>query len=85
MKTPRPWKTGNYWGMKAYKGIHQFKDYANGRRHGVFEVFWSEDIKGKEGWYWFSDSYNNGNPIGPFDTSYKAYHDAVDMEVELEV
>jgi hypothetical protein len=80
----RPWN----WGMnkkfkpnpygRQYQGMHQFKDH-EGTRHGSFQVFWSDVVQGREGWYWLSDKFNN-DVVGPFESSYMAYHDAIEQE-----
>lgn len=83
----KPWNWGDkVWtdfkpnkGARGYQGTHQHKDY-NGNRHGQFQVFWSDVVINKEGWYWISINYKNGAAIGPFESSYMAYHDAVEME-----
>ena len=72
-------------------GYHQFIS-EDGNEHGSFEVFWAEDGDLEDdypedddkptyrpGWYWwacFSGCLPDGEPSGPFSTSYRAYADA---------
>lgn len=86
----RPWNWGarkyyNWTSKKSgnqYAGNHQFKDHY-GNRHGAFKVIWFDGDTLETGWYWY-ELDNKGFPkpqiIGPFETSYMAYHDAVEKE-----
>ncbi len=67
---------------KGYVGTHKFKNEIGVRRKEEFNVLWCEDIIGKEGWYWFSIHFKE--PLtGPFETSYMAYHDAIEQKPEI--
>lgn len=73
-----------------YSGMHQFTDYEDlDDQFGSFEVFQACDYYAESGcyeneldpygWYWWScfpGCLPDGDPVGPFDTSAEAYHDA---------
>lgn len=72
-----------------YSGIHQFTDPDPNidASWGSFEVFQGIDVLENDdcdcydlsGWYWwscFAGCLPDGEPIGPFETSAEAYHDA---------
>lgn len=67
-------------------GFHPFHDEEN-LAYGSFEVFWNDgdrnfDEDGQEvkpGWYWWPclpGHLPDGDPVGPFSTSYDARQDA---------
>jgi len=77
----------------GYQGYHQFKD-DQGNQHGSFEIWWFDenDKQGEQdllaGWYWwpcFPGCLPDGETVGPFETSYMAYHDAVEQQPEINV
>ncbi len=59
----------------GFAGYHQLVA-ENGERYGSFKISY-----GYGGWYWqacFPGCLPDGEPVGPFDTSLDAYHDAVE-------
>jgi len=79
---------GNYADLD-YSGIYQFTNEDDSEQWGSFEVFQGKDclcfIEDEYGrpdldkWYYWScfpGCLPDSDPIGPFDTSAEAYHDA---------
>lgn len=69
----------------SHEGYHQFKGDGTGEaghvEYGSFEVFWCDTlyVADAPGWYWwacFPGYQPDGEPLGPFRTSYLAYVDA---------
>jgi len=73
-----------------YAGYHKFG--SGDSSFGSFEVFWHDgssdtdpdaaDQPAEAGWYWwacFPGCLPDGEPIGPFETSYEAWKDAQDL------
>ncbi len=69
-------------------GYHSFVNEQD-TEYGSFEVFWEArnydgDYKPiRPGWYWwtcFPGCLPDGEPMGPFSTSYRAYADARDED-----
>jgi len=64
-------------------GYHSFET------GGSFEVFWHYASTGDEGiessgWYWwpcFPGCLPDGDPIGPFPSSIRAYYDALEVDI----